>query len=148
MNTTQLQAVPTAEQNGRIDSWQIPSNLPSDIAIFPCCFLGERFWKFDPNCVQLIPAATIKIEDLLTDYVGFPVLVHNHRQVILENQTDIPTEYKPYTIYWLSDIYIRCKEGTGRFVYCIKFENNQWAEHEVTLDTIPLKGQGRIILMR
>lgn len=145
---TPLHLVADSELDGTVDSWRLPHGLPAGVAIFPRHFSGERLWKYDPKNTILIPAPAIRIEDIISDYVEYQVLVHNHRRSMLEKQEDIPEEYRPFVIYFPSDVYLRCVEAAVRFIYCIKYVDDKWTEGEARLDSVPLKGNGRIIMMR
>ena len=92
-----------------------------------------------------------KVEDAVRDYVGYPVLTHNHRKWLLENQADIPEGYKPFHLYFAGDIYIQNEQGKPeitRFIYRLVFKNEAWIEEQAIFGHIPSAGSGRIIMMR
>jgi hypothetical protein len=153
----ELKAVPESDILGAVDSWTSPTDLPNDTLMSPRRFLGERFWKFDPDKIILIPMPALAVRITLLDYINYPVLVHNHRKWMLENQDQIPESYRPFEIYFPSDTYLHHLEDRTAenicHIYRITFKDNGWSEDEVSINHIPLKSkdgsiQCRIIMMR
>lgn len=151
MNPPKLHAVADSEIPGAVDSWTLPTDLPKDTAIIPRMFLGPRMWNFDPATIILLPMPAQKVEDVVRDYAGFPVLTHNHRKWLLENQEAVPEECKPFHLYFPSDVYVHNESGRPeitRYIYRLVFKNKAWIEEPANFGQIPSVGLGRIIMMR
>ena len=141
-----LQSVPVdLENEGAIDSWVLPENLPSDIAIFPHRFKGERFWKLDEKRMKLFPVPTQLLSETIVDYREFPVLTYAHMRWMLDNQEEIPESLREFKIYFPTDSFLRLNAPCA-FIYGIEFKEGEWKEFEARLDGKPGKG-GRLIIV-
>lgn len=147
MSQTILQAVPSGDREGAVDSWVLPTNLPANVAILPRRFKGERFWLFDLEQIQLLPASMQVLSETVSDYESFPVLVYNHLCWLLENQQRLPEAWREYKIYFPSDRFFRIGISVG-FVYMIHYKDGDWIKAEARLDEKPAKGNGKFITMR
>jgi hypothetical protein len=135
-----LQSVPSdVENEGAIDSWILPENLPAGIFISPHKFKGERFWKFDEKRLKPFPVPTQLLSDTIEDYREFPLLTYIHMRWMLDNQEDMPESFREFKIYFPTDSFSRVN-GPCAFIYGIEFKEGEWKEFEARLDGKPGKG--------
>jgi hypothetical protein len=152
MNKPKLHAVEDSEITGAVDSSVQPVNLPADTWIAPRKFLGPRFWKFDPASISFIPMPEQQVWKTVNKYSKLPVLTHQHRKWLLENQDKIPTEYREKNIYFPSDVYIYINPAkpteTSRFIYRMVYKGDAWVEEQVCFNFIPTLESDEFMMVR
>jgi hypothetical protein len=129
-----------------IDLWLCPEDLPDDIAVIPRKLPENRHWLFDPANVLLLPSPVVLVEELVETYRDQPVMGYHQLQWMMNHPKEVIVLFGNTKIYFLG-FEFRRQPWQGS-VFALQQKDGTLHRTEERFDSKPMKGGGRIIMMR